>query len=64
MTATQQEAQLAACFPHAPYDIQAQFMRHAYEALEQRQIGLFESPTGVCCCRGHSTACAACTARA
>jgi hypothetical protein len=39
--------QLCAAFPHAPYAIQSAFMLGAYQALEQRQIGLFESPTGV-----------------
>ncbi len=34
-------------FPYPPYDIQQQFMANLYEALENRQIGLFESPTGV-----------------
>lgn len=41
--------ELFACFPHEPYAIQQAFMLNAYQALEQRQIGLFESPTGNFC---------------
>lgn len=33
-------------FPYPPYDIQKQLMVNVYEALRQRRIGLFESPTG------------------
>lgn len=40
------EEGLFASFPHQPYDIQKKFMLNAYDTLEQRQIGLFESPTG------------------
>jgi Rad3-related DNA helicase len=41
---------MLAAFPHPPYEIQESFMINAYEALQQSQIGLFESPTG-----GHSS---------
>lgn len=33
-------------FPFEPYAIQAEFMRSLTDALEQRALGLFESPTG------------------
>ena len=33
-------------FPFQPYDIQKQFMRGLYSALERGYIGIFESPTG------------------
>jgi superfamily II DNA or RNA helicase len=33
-------------FPYTPYPIQQEFMQNLYEALEQGQVGLFESPTG------------------
>lgn len=33
-------------FPFPPYDIQADMMKEVYEVLENRQIGIFESPTG------------------
>ena len=33
-------------FPFRPYDIQREFMRELYTALEEGKIGLFESPTG------------------
>ena len=33
-------------FPFKPYDIQREFMRELYAALEEGKIGLFESPTG------------------
>ena len=33
-------------FPHKPYSIQLDFMRSLYTALDNRCIGLFESPTG------------------
>lgn len=35
-------------FPYKPYDIQQGFMEALYESLERRELGLFESPTGVC----------------
>lgn len=38
---------LKAAFPYPPYDIQQQFMINVVDTLEKRQIGLFESPTGV-----------------
>ncbi|XP_075894013.1 ATP-dependent DNA helicase DDX11 [Nelusetta ayraudi] len=33
-------------FPYKPYDIQEQFMRTLYRALDQGKVGIFESPTG------------------
>lgn len=33
-------------FPFPPYDIQLQFMQKLYFALENRKLGIFESPTG------------------
>ncbi len=33
-------------FPFAPYDIQEKFMRHLYFAIQEKKIGIFESPTG------------------
>ncbi|NWJ07277.1 DDX11 helicase, partial [Crypturellus undulatus] len=33
-------------FPYAPYAIQERFMAALYGALEQGQVGIFESPTG------------------
>lgn len=33
-------------FPYNPYPIQQDFMRNLYETIEQRKIGIFESPTG------------------
>lgn len=33
-------------FPFPPYNIQADMMKEVYEVLENRQIGIFESPTG------------------
>ncbi|XP_076257431.1 putative ATP-dependent DNA helicase DDX11-like protein 8 isoform X1 [Rhynchophorus ferrugineus] len=33
-------------FPFTPYDIQLQFMQNLYAALENKQLGIFESPTG------------------
>lgn len=33
-------------FPFKPYDIQKDFMRSLYTALERGCIGIFESPTG------------------
>ena len=34
-------------FPHKPYSIQLDFMRSLYASLDNRSIGLFESPTGI-----------------
>ena len=34
-------------FPYPPYDIQQQFMRALYAALDKGGVALFESPTGV-----------------
>ncbi|KAJ6631766.1 ATP-dependent DNA helicase DDX11 [Pseudolycoriella hygida] len=33
-------------FPFPPYDIQQDFMANLYSVLENKQIGIFESPTG------------------
>ena len=33
-------------FPFPPYDIQEQFMKCLYKAIESGKVGLFESPTG------------------
>ncbi|KAA8590164.1 hypothetical protein FQN60_014098 [Etheostoma spectabile] len=33
-------------FPYQPYDIQEQFMKALYRALDQGKVGIFESPTG------------------
>lgn len=33
-------------FPFTPYSIQDQFMRSLYSVIENRKIGIFESPTG------------------
>lgn len=33
-------------FPHKPYEIQQNLMESLYEVLENKQIGIFESPTG------------------
>lgn len=33
-------------FPFQAYDIQKDFMKHLYQVLERKQIGIFESPTG------------------
>jgi len=34
-------------FPFLPYSIQSDFMTSLYQAIEQKKIGIFESPTGV-----------------
>lgn len=39
-------------FPYEPYDIQEQFMRALYRALDQGKVGIFESPTGTVCFAG------------
>jgi hypothetical protein len=33
-------------FPFTPYPIQVEFMRSLYDALQNKRIGIFESPTG------------------
>lgn len=33
-------------FPFPPYDIQKQFMRELYFTIENKKLGIFESPTG------------------
>lgn len=32
--------------PYSPYNIQLQFMRALYECIENKKVGIFESPTG------------------
>lgn len=32
--------------PYKPYDIQIQFMKELYEVLQNKKVGIFESPTG------------------
>jgi len=32
--------------PYSPYDIQIRFMRALYTCIEERKVGIFESPTG------------------
>ena len=36
-------------FPYEPYSIQKQFMTHVYQCVDQKKIGIFESPTGTVC---------------
>jgi chromosome transmission fidelity protein 1 len=53
MASAAQHAEMLAAFPYQPYEIQQQLMINLYEALQQSQVGLFESPTGTaakCCC--------------
>ena len=46
-------------FPFEPYDIQEKFMRSLYTVLEDKKLGIFESPTGtVCALRFPSQSCA------
>lgn len=33
-------------FPFEPYSIQKEFMKQLYTAIENRKLGIFESPTG------------------
>ncbi|XP_066907954.1 ATP-dependent DNA helicase DDX11 isoform X2 [Halyomorpha halys] len=33
-------------FPFSPYTIQTDFMKNLYTAIEERKLGIFESPTG------------------
>ena len=35
--------------PFQPYDIQIQFMSAVYNCIEQRKVGILESPTGTVC---------------
>lgn len=32
--------------PYEPYDIQKDFMKALYDTLENKKLGIFESPTG------------------
>ena len=43
-------------FPFQPYDIQKDFMRHLFVALERGNVGIFESPTGTVL-EGHELTC-------
>lgn len=36
-------------FPFTPYDIQHNFMKALYTTIENRKMGIFESPTGTVC---------------
>lgn len=36
-------------FPFKPYAIQEEFMKELYNLLDQKKIGIFESPTGTVC---------------
>lgn len=33
-------------FPFEPYDIQVKFMTDLYSTIENKKLGIFESPTG------------------
>lgn len=33
-------------FPFEPYDIQKKFMSELYKTINDRKLGIFESPTG------------------
>jgi hypothetical protein len=33
-------------FPFTPYKIQEDFMKSLYDCIEDKKIGMFESPTG------------------
>ena len=33
-------------FPFEPYEIQKDFMQALYKCIENKQVGIFESPTG------------------
>jgi chromosome transmission fidelity protein 1 len=33
-------------FPFTPYEIQTDFMKALFLALDERKLGIFESPTG------------------
>jgi Rad3-related DNA helicase len=41
-------------FPFEPYDVQVQLMNALYDTFENRQIGIFESPTGTVSQKGPS----------
>ena len=46
LNAEELEAAFREAFPFEPYTIQLQFMTALHDCIEQRQFGLFESPTG------------------
>lgn len=46
METTDLELNLREAFPFEPYDIQMQFAKQLYNALNNKSIGFFESPTG------------------
>lgn len=37
-------------FPFTPYGIQHDFMTKLYSAIENKKLGIFESPTGTVSC--------------
>jgi chromosome transmission fidelity protein 1 len=37
-------------FPFTPYTIQHDFMTKLYSAIENKKLGIFESPTGTVSC--------------
>ncbi|EXJ89731.1 hypothetical protein A1O3_02798 [Capronia epimyces CBS 606.96] len=39
-------SQASFCHPYQPYDIQLEFMAHLYRCIEDKKVGIFESPTG------------------
>ena len=39
-------------FPFTPYDIQEDLMKNLYSAIEEKKIGIFESPTGTVSMQG------------
>uniref|UniRef100_A0A8D0H1M4 Helicase ATP-binding domain-containing protein n=1 Tax=Sphenodon punctatus TaxID=8508 RepID=A0A8D0H1M4_SPHPU len=43
---TQEQGRINFPFPYTPYPIQEEFMTELYRVLENRKIGIFESPTG------------------
>ena len=40
------EKNLKECFPYPPYNIQLDFARELYQALDSKKLCFFESPTG------------------
>ena len=45
-TIIQDQSRKAFHHPFKPYDIQLEFMQALYDCIEQKQVGIFESPTG------------------